>query len=225
MKNFIFKLLLSFCSLFVLTACAGKFHVDGKLTSVQRSDYKDRFDTYDHSFKDDTIGFLGSLSSNEMLVDITNMTPRKMLVRWDESVFVDLQGASHRVHFANVAETSLSAVPSSQPASVLVSGSSVVGYVRNVDNYLYVQDSYSPGYITKGYNNTSYYTPGTIYKGYYYHAGLLARIMNKNLTPEEVVAYGLNKPVKLVLALEIDGYKMDYIFTFVITKYGNDVTR
>ena len=49
--------------------------------------------------------------------------------------------------------------------------------------------------------------------------------MNKNLTPEEVVAYGLNKPVKLVLALEIDGYKMDYIFTFVITKYGNDVTR
>lgn len=200
MKNLLGVCLLSG----LLLGCATVPHYDVTLREVERpTKAKERYgeqkistveeeDVTKYSFEDDLVNILWIVGKKQLAFVLKNKTSHSIKIIWDEAVYVDEAGSSHRIVHSGVKYTDKN---SPQSPSVVIRGGTL-------------EDSISPSdYIS--YSG-----------GYWRTAPLLPEFsMAPKEVQEEKAREVVGKQLQVLLPLQIEGVTNEYIFLFTVDSY------
>jgi hypothetical protein len=128
-----------------------------------------------------------------MVIRITNKSSGKILIHWDESLFVDPLGAPHKIMHEGVRYIARNEL---QPPTVILPNAVHVDAISNVDN---VRLGGSAGWQDLGI--------------------LQYNFAPIDGAPQPLADQFVNKPMQLLLVIEHAGRKTDYYLNFKVNGY------
>ena len=143
-------------------------------------------------YEDENILIAPNVSSDAITIQIQNSAPESIKVLWDDAVFIDQQGLSHRIIHVGTKYTD------KEKAQV----PSVIAPASRIEETLYPSDyiNWTNGaWGSQGWQKQSIYNVGQTY----------ATLQEAQATINELMM-----PVKLLLPIESNEKKNEYIFLF-----------
>jgi len=185
--------------LLIITACStnnGFLKVSLKEVEVPEN-IKNRFgqskiinfvkeDTLNYSFENDMIKVNWIPLQKQILFSLKNKTKHSLKIIWDQAVFVDINGLSHRLIHSSINFNNRN---NPQPPTVVVKNSRVNEAIIPVNNVRFVN---------------SYWVKSNLIK------------VNRKSNSEKILDNYIGKTIKILLPLEIQDTINEYIFTFEI---------
>jgi hypothetical protein len=147
-----------------------------------------------YSYEDTLIKIIWLPTEKQFVFNLTNKSDHSMKIVWDETVYVDENGASQKVIHAGVKYSEMGA---SQPSTTIVKGAYLDDLIMPTGNVHYVSGQYG-GWSEKPLFNGKAYS-------------------NEQL--EALKASYLGKVVKILLPIKIEDTINEYLFTFKIEDF------
>lgn len=135
-----------------------------------------------------------------MVFVVNNKTDGPLKIIWDEARFIDVNGLSHRLIHSGIGYEERN---DSHPPTVVAAGGTLEDFVNSAD-YFQWEEIHGRSYKNQGYWRRVSFLPTQI-KG----------------TAEELRAKAepfIGKTFQVILALQIDNVRNDYVYTFKINK-------
>jgi hypothetical protein len=147
-----------------------------------------------YSYADSLIRIIWLPMTKQFSFNLTNNSKNSIKIIWDEAVYVDIDGSSHRVMHTGVKYIDRD---QSQPPTIVVKGANVDDIVIPTDNVYYVSGQYGGWFVRPLFKNTAN-------------------------TAEELEALKtkyVGGVVKVLLPLKIEETTNEYLFTFKIEDF------
>jgi|SRR3989344_826908 len=179
-------------ALFVLSSCGSsvKYQTDFTSVTVNKKDNP----TLKGYYEDKLIQIKASHES-EMLLEIKNKSENKIKIIWDDCLFVDPLGTSHKVISSN---TRYLARNESQPPTTILPETTFQDIISNVDNIFF--EGSPPSWVNLGILRNGF---GPMYDA------------------KSIAGSYVGKPMKLLIVIEnSDGKKQDYYLNFMVKGYS-----
>jgi hypothetical protein len=169
---------------------------------VQKVDAVTTDTKYKYAFEDDMVRILWFVNSGRIAFLLQNKTDYSIKIPWDEAVYVDEMGRSHRVMHSGVKYTDRD---KSQPPSVIVRRGSIEDTIHPTDYISWVSGTrYSAGSWSEKSLLLDMDFHGQYLKGKYSSLDDF----------EKAVKMNIGKQIQVLLPLQIQDVINDYIFAF-----------
>lgn len=206
-KSIITKIIVSLISIYFLSSCmtySGTYDIsldsvevpeDGSMEFGMSKIVELKEDGENkYVYEDDLIKVLWLPLTSQFSFTLENKTSHSIKLIWDETVYVDENGASSRVLHSGVKYIDRN---NSQPSSIVIKKGRIDDVIVPTDNIYYVSGQYG-GWRTEPLFENSAYTEEE-----------LNSLIEKNI----------GKTVKIYLPIEIKGVMNEYIFSFVVEDF------
>lgn len=206
-KSIITKIIVSLISIYFLSSCmsySGTYDIsldsvevpeDGSIEFGMSKIVELKEDGENkYVYEDDLIKVLWLPLTSQFSFTLENKTSHSIKLIWDETVYVDENGASSRVLHSGVKYIDRN---NSQPSSIVIKKGRIDDVIVPTDNIYYVSGQYG-GWRTEPLFENSAYTEEE-----------LNSLIEKNI----------GKTVKIYLPIEIKGVMNEYIFSFVVEDF------
>lgn len=147
-----------------------------------------------YSYTDSLIKVIWLPMTNQFSFNLTNHSTHSIKIIWDEAVYVDVDGSSHRVMHSGVKYIDRD---QSQPPTIVVKGANVDDIVLPTDNVYFVSGQYGGWKVKPLFKSTA----------------------SSAEELEAIKSQHVGKVVKVLLPLKIEETTNEYLFTFKIEDF------
>lgn len=149
-----------------------------------------------YRFEDEAILVEWAHTNKSFVFRLKNKTENSIKLIWNEAVYVDSNGMSHRVMHQGVKYIERN---NPQPPTVVVRGASVLDSVTPTDNVYYISGRYG-GWRTKDLFQT-------------------LELVNDTRPLEDIASGYVGKEVQIMLPVQIENVTNEYVYQFTIHGY------